>query len=1053
MSKLTECPLYDLAMERRAGVDAPHGDERSVERLMDAHLKAHGLCRKRIAKDGSCLFRAVAEQVLHCQSLHTRVRAECVKYLREKRDLYESFIEGDFEEYLRMLQDPQSWVGQVEISALAVLYKHDFIIYQNPGEAPVNITQNGYPDKVLLCFLNGNHYDSVYPVSTVEKAAVCQSILYELLYERVFHVDRSALMSSLRMSKGTSETIITEERESSGNSDLDEGEDFWSGEATSRPAGVNNRTAYKGRGRGHARGVGRGCLLRKVQESMSPSHFRNVEYEVWLRSKRVQQRRDFCMAAGMHYKAGDKCQVRLNNTDRFYSAYIQDVSADDGPVTVFIEELGEKYSVPLWNLRSHSEESWSTVTEKTKRQTSSSTNGHTERDIRHGRRPMRSMSHGSPQSTVESQSLGKNGSSRKSDPGTGGYSASLEEDDHALLELLNKDEENFPSLEASAQAASIEGSRRPEKKGTGKKVTTDTKEQSLNPSHKPERGKQTKKSSVDQDQGISPPPKELTPTQSSTLPAPSDPKLTTAAPVSKTPHARVPYKSSSSISARIPPVQSQTAPAPSSRPPVSSQTTHIQSPTASAPSTKPLDSSQITPVQYPATSAPSTKPVDSIKTTPIQSPAASTKPLDSIKTTPIQSPAASAASTKLPDSIHTTLIQSPLASAPSTKPLDSIQITPIQSPPASAPSSGPPDSSQTTAMQSPTAPAPPKRPIVLFEDTPVKSQSALKPSGVISVSSQTNLAQPQSLPMPITSLNTPIFFQSTPTQCLTMPKTSPVTTTSVPQNLSQTIQSQVLDRPAAVTTPVTLSSVPEAITTPVPFQPTTIPVSTCATAPNPVSTLVSSPSSTQSASSPAHTISQTTSVTTQSPAPTQIPFATEVPGSTELSAASKTPPEQTSSEQQGSADAPSHIHVSHSITPPAQPSLAPSYHIGFGTHLPYPPYPVYPAPMPSFSPNTSAPMPDPCHPPTVPTPPFAHAPQPYLCDPAISPVAGALVPDAPSQHPFSVQQICQDMCYPGFPQNEKGEPVPLPPFSHNTTGNDLPNDTSVLRFFFNLGLK
>lgn len=36
-------------------------------------------------------------------------------------------------------------------------------------------------------------------------------------------------------------------------------------------------------------------------------------------------------------------QVRLNNTDRFYSAYIQDVSPDDGPVTVFIEELGEKY--------------------------------------------------------------------------------------------------------------------------------------------------------------------------------------------------------------------------------------------------------------------------------------------------------------------------------------------------------------------------------------------------------------------------------------------------------------------------------------------------------------------------------------------------------------------------------------------------------------------------------------------------------------------------------------------------------------------------------------
>lgn len=38
-------------------------DERGVEKLMDDYLKSIGLHRKKIAKDGSCLFRAVAEQV------------------------------------------------------------------------------------------------------------------------------------------------------------------------------------------------------------------------------------------------------------------------------------------------------------------------------------------------------------------------------------------------------------------------------------------------------------------------------------------------------------------------------------------------------------------------------------------------------------------------------------------------------------------------------------------------------------------------------------------------------------------------------------------------------------------------------------------------------------------------------------------------------------------------------------------------------------------------------------------------------------------------------
>ncbi|XP_060793741.1 OTU domain-containing protein 4 isoform X2 [Neoarius graeffei] len=1113
-------------------------DEKSVEKLMDEQLKAEGLYRKKIAKDGSCLFRAVAEQVLHCQSLHTKVRAECVKYLRQERDLYESFIEGDFEEYLHMLQDPQSWVGQVEISALAVLYKHDFIIYQQPGEPPVNITQKGYPDQVRLCFLNGNHYDSVYQISSVKNAAMCQSILYELLYERVYGVDQSMLVPSLRVSRAKNETIEVEECESSGDSDLDEGEDFWSREATGRTAGVNNRTAYKGRGRGQARGVGRGCLLRKVQDSLSPTLFRNVEYEMWLRSKRVQQRRDFCMAAGMHYKAGDKCQVRLNNTDRFYSAYIQDVSPDDGPVTVFIKELGEKYSVPLWNLRTPSEDSWSTVTEKSKRQTAPSSNGSTsERDTKPGRKTMRSVSHGPtassgstpgnrieqqhswpPHDIIEPQPLGKNGSSRRSDQGTGGLCVSpVEEDKQALLELLNKDEENFPTLEASVQAASVEGSRRAEKKGSRKKASADTKEQSLNPIHKAERGKQAKKGSVNQDQRISPPPKEEpNPTPSTALPAPSAPKSTKASPASTTAQARVPYKTSS-LSPRISSSQSQTVLAPSMRTPASLETTHIQSPTATVPFTQPQDSFQTAPIQSQTDPAPSMRSPASLKTTHIQSPTAPvpstdsfqtthiqspsapvpstdsfqtthiqspTTPVpstDSFQTTPIQSQTAPAPSIRTPASLETTHIQSPTAPVPSTRPQDSFQTTPIQSQTAPAPSMRTPASLETTHIQSPTAPVPSTRPqdsfqtapiqsqtatvpftrpIVLFENTSTESQATLEPSKMIPVSSQTTLVQPQTLPLPTTSVPTAVSSQCTPSQCLTVSKPILVTTTSLHQNISQTIQSQVSDPTASVTRPVSLNPVLEAATTPISFQMTTIPFSPATPALNPESTLVSSPSTLQTTPALTYALSQTTSATAQGPvpAPSQINSATEVPGSADLSADSKSPPAQTASEQSDSAGVPSPVHVPHSITPPAQPvpSFAPSYSVGFGTHLPYPPYAPYPAPVPSLSPNISAPMPDPCLPPAVPTPPFSHAAESYLYEPVVSPVVGAggaLVPDPPPQHSVTLAQLCQDPLYPGFPQNDKDELVQPPPFSRHNTGKDLPSDTNVLRFFFNLGLK
>ncbi|XP_047663042.1 OTU domain-containing protein 4 isoform X3 [Tachysurus fulvidraco] len=965
-------------MESRAGANMQQNDEKSIEKLMDEHLRANGLCRKKIAKDGSCLFRAVAEQVLHCQGLHTRVRAECVKYLRQKRDVYESFIEGDFEEYLHKLQDPQSWVGQVEISALAVLYKHDFLIYQQPGEPPVNITENGYPNKVLLCFLNGNHYDSVYPIPTVKNAALCQSILYEMLYERVYGVDQSVLTSSLKTSKVKNETVETEQCESSGDSDLNDGDDFWSSEATGRTAGVNNRTAYKGRGRGQTRGAGRGSLHRKVQESLNPTFYRNVEYDVWMHSKRVQQRRDFCMAAGMHYKAGDKCQVRLNTTDRFYSAYIQDVSPDDGPVTVFIEELGEKHTVPLWNLRTSSEDSWSKVTEKSKKQTTSSNNGPTEHETRPGRKPMRSISHGNtatsgsapsnriqhqhswpPKISAEPQSIEKNDSSRRSDQGTGSTCVSpVEKDEHALLEILNKDEENFPTLEASSQAANAERSRRAEKKGSRKKAPADTKEQPLTPVPKEERGKQSK-ASVDEDQRTTPPPKEdLNPSPATTLSATSASKSSKAAP-SSTAAARVPYKASS-LSARISSVNSKSD---------------------------------------------------------------------------------SGLSTKSPDSLQTTTVQSQTGPL---RPGAFLQTTPIQSQPAPVSSTGHQDSIQTTPNQCQTAHAPSSRPTV-------EAQAALDTSKVVPLSSKTTLAQPQTLPALVTPTSSPVSSPCTPTLCLTGPNPTPVTTPSFPQNTSQTIQSQVSDLTPTITTPVPLDHVPEATTTStILSQTTTIPLSPDKPPPNTVSTQLFTPSSSQTAPAPTPALSQTTSASPVS-APSQITSAAQVPVSTDLSATSKSQPY--------SAGVHIPVHAPHSITPPALPTPlpAPPYPVGFGTPLPYPPYPPYPACVPSLSPKASAHMTDPCLPPAVPTPPFSHSADSYLYEhPVPTAAAGAgspLLPDAPPQHSVTLAQLCQDMLYPGFPQNENDEYVQLPSFSQHRSGKDLPTDARVLRFFYNLGLK
>ncbi|NXC26610.1 OTUD4 protein, partial [Campylorhamphus procurvoides] len=327
---------------------------------MDRYLRAQGLYRKKVAKDGSCLFRAVAEQVLHSQSRHIDVRMACVDYLRKNREKFEAFIEGPFEEYLKNLENPQEWVGQVEISALSLMYKKDFIIYREPNASPSRVTENGFSDKVLLCFSNGNHYDIVYPIEYSEKAALCQSLLYELLYEKVFDVDVKKIIAELSAVGGTGESNGSSEVSASDSED----DNYRSKAAT--VSDVNGMKSLSGNK--HLESNGNSALSvvpKKVLKSLDPLVYRNIEYDVWLQSKWDQQKQDFSIAAGMQYSVGDKCKVRLDHNGKFYNAHIQEVRSDNGPVVVFVEELGAKHAVSLKSLKPLPQtspmEGWNTV--------------------------------------------------------------------------------------------------------------------------------------------------------------------------------------------------------------------------------------------------------------------------------------------------------------------------------------------------------------------------------------------------------------------------------------------------------------------------------------------------------------------------------------------------------------------------------------------------------------------------------------------------------------------------------------------------------------------
>ncbi|KAG1932431.1 putative bifunctional UDP-N-acetylglucosamine transferase and deubiquitinase ALG13 [Pimephales promelas] len=602
-----------------AGAQQQLAGDRTHESRMDEYLRSLGFYRKKIAKDGSCLFRAVAEQVLHCQGLHTKVRAACVNYLKQNRSNYELFIEGDFEKYLENLRDPQSWVGQVEITVLAELYKHDFIIFQVPDQPPVNITENGFPDKVRLCFLNGNHYDSVYPQSFEKSAAVCQSILYELLYERVCGVDRSVLGSCVKGGRGR-EKLDSEECKSSEESDLEEDE-FWSSESGEKTASVTNARPPRGRGRGQPRGRGRGFLSAKAQKSLNPALYRNVEYDVWLRSKRIQQQRDFCIAAGMQYAIGDKCKVQLSGSNRFYNAYVKEVSPDNGPVTVFIEELNRPETVPLLSLRLPPEEPqlWQTVSDKSKRHSVPNNGAQTpsEWETRGGRRsnkaPLQSASSGrvNKQHSWPPQAFPEEKFRRSEQRGSPVCVLPEEEEESVVLELLHKDELNFPSLGTSPQTATAGevvkkgGERKGSRKKEQKECVSETET-----SQKPV---QRQKSTTEEKPGIR---VSEEPVQRSS-PTIKEKLQEKPMPVSPTPHPAVIFsgpKTVPSSSATPPGLDKSSLEA---KTPIQPKNSHPRSPYNSQ-LVSTLQPISVAAVSVPIQSAPALKPTQpSLQTTPV----------------------------------------------------------------------------------------------------------------------------------------------------------------------------------------------------------------------------------------------------------------------------------------------------------------------------------------------------------------------------------------------------------------------------------------------------
>ncbi|XP_052026754.1 putative bifunctional UDP-N-acetylglucosamine transferase and deubiquitinase ALG13 isoform X2 [Apodemus sylvaticus] len=280
--------------------------------------------------------------------------------MKENQQAFESYVEGSFEKYLERLGDPKESAGQLELRALSLIYNRDFILYRYPGKPPTQVTDNGFEDKILLCYSNNGHYDSVYSKEFQSTAGICQAILYELLYKDVFVVDEETLKTAVDLFRsgsrrnkhhnltGNVEGSTDQKSSTDQSSTQDRIEEVGAcSSVASTPEGDKQKTEHQKVPETPSRML----FPYKVLKALDPEIYRNVEFDAWLDTRKELQKTDCMEYGGRFYFLGDKCQVCVEPGGKYYNAHIQEIDNDKNAVIVFIEEFAERQAIPMAHVK------------------------------------------------------------------------------------------------------------------------------------------------------------------------------------------------------------------------------------------------------------------------------------------------------------------------------------------------------------------------------------------------------------------------------------------------------------------------------------------------------------------------------------------------------------------------------------------------------------------------------------------------------------------------------------------------------------------------------
>ncbi|CAK1541935.1 unnamed protein product [Leptosia nina] len=347
----------------------------------DQWLDEMGFFRKHTARDSSCLFRAVSENIFNTQRYCQTVKISCIEFMSSNQHLFEGLLSCTFESYLKEMSNPTFWGGMVEVSAMSHLYRRDFVIFEANKGSQTKIC-NGYGKPIyLFYFPDTKHFDAVYTKEFISDSAFCQSLMYELLYDRVYHLeDLSYAVDKMLHDKASNNHFEYFMSEIERKKQKDRAKIFIEESCDDKDSNNNTVTL---KCKHYTNDIEKASLLKeslsiyvfnrsliqlenvcmsclnvnsakglldngvtpfpyKVAKALDPEIYRNIEFDVWTELRR-ELRFGAKYSDGTTLQVGVKCLCKLEVDQVMpYHCHIQEMGQEGGPCLVFIEELGEK---------------------------------------------------------------------------------------------------------------------------------------------------------------------------------------------------------------------------------------------------------------------------------------------------------------------------------------------------------------------------------------------------------------------------------------------------------------------------------------------------------------------------------------------------------------------------------------------------------------------------------------------------------------------------------------------------------------------------------------